>query len=73
MLFIRNQDKPGLIGSVGTLLGNAGQNIADFRLGRQEQEGRAIALISLDAALPDDVFGEISNLPQIQSIKRLAF
>jgi len=73
MLFIRNQDKPGLIGSVGTLLGNAGQNIADFRLGRQENEGRAIALISLDAALPDDLLTEISNLPQIQSIKRLAF
>src|SRR5690606_15382779 len=36
MLFIRNEDKPGLIGGLGTILGNAGQNIADFRLGRTD-------------------------------------
>ena len=73
MLFIRNDDTPGLIGHVGTLLGNAGQNIADFRLGRKDGEKEAICLVNLDAALPDDLFGEIANLQQIQSIKRLRF
>jgi D-3-phosphoglycerate dehydrogenase len=76
MLFIRNDDTPGLVGKVGTLLGDNGHNIADFRLGRVE--GRtdgdaAVALISLDAPLPDDLFNEISNLPQIVNVKRLSF
>lgn len=73
MLFIRNDDTPGLIGHVGTILGEAGQNVADFRLGRVEGKGTAVCLVGLDAALPDDLYGEISNLPQIQSVKRLAF
>lgn len=73
MLFIRNDDKPGLIGAVGTLLGNNGHNIADFRLGRQEDTGTAVCLISLDAPLPDALFDEVANLPQIQNAKRLKF
>ncbi len=73
MLFIRNDDKPGLIGAVGNILGQGGQNIADFRLGRKEGSGSAVCLISLDAALPDTMFDEIANLPQIQNAKRLKF
>ncbi len=73
MLFIRNDDSPGLIGSVGTLLGNGGQNIADFRLGRNEKGGQAVCLISLDGELPDDLFGEVANLPQIKTVKKLRF
>lgn len=72
MLFIRNEDKPGLIGAVGTLLGNAGHNIADFRLGRDE-EGQAVCLVSLDQPLPDGLFGEVANLPQIRTAMRLHF
>ena len=34
MLYVRNEDKPGLIGALGTLLGDAGVNIATFHLGR---------------------------------------
>jgi len=73
MLFVRNDDKPGLIGSLGTILGGAGYNIADFRLGRKDGQDQAVCLVSLDAAIPDDLFGEISNLPQVKSAKRLAF
>lgn len=73
MLFIRNEDKPGLIGSLGTILGNARQNIADFRLGRTESGDSAVCLISLDAPLPDDLFKEVSNLPQVKTAKRLSF
>lgn len=72
MLFIRNKDKPGLIGAVGSLLGDAGHNIADFRLGRSANE-EAVCLISLDQALPDDLFGKVANLPQINTVTRLAF
>ena len=72
MLFIRNKDKPGLIGAVGSLLGDAGHNIADFRLGRTNGE-EAVCLISLDQALPDDLFEKVANLPQINTVTRLAF
>ena len=73
MLFIRNEDKPGLIGSLGTILGNAKQNIADFRLGRTDGADSAVCLISLDAPLPDDLFKEVSNLSQVKTAKRLSF
>jgi len=73
MLFIRNNDEPGLVGGVGTLLGESGMNIADFRLGRREGEGKAVCLVSLDGELSDDLFGKIANLPQISSASRLKF
>ena len=73
MLFIRNDDKPGLVGGVGSLLGNAGQNIADFRLGRKPGSQEAVCIVNLDAPVSDDLFEKISALPQIQSAKRLAF
>lgn len=73
MLFIRNEDKPGLIGHVGMILGEAGQNISDFRLGRKPEGGTAICLVSLDAPLPQDVFDQVVDLEQINNVKRLAF
>lgn len=73
MLFIRNEDKPGLIGGVGTILGSAGQNIADFRLGRVAEGKSAICLISLDAPVPDDLYKKITELPQATQVKRLKF
>jgi len=73
MLFLRNADKPGMIGRVGSLLGEAGQNIADFRLGRKEEGGSAVCLICLDSAVPDPVFKAIAALPQVTSVKRLRF
>ena len=73
MLFIRNKDQPGLIGGLGTILGDAGQNIADFHLGRNTKGGTAICLVSLDAAVPDDLFRRIAALPQIEQVQRLAF
>ena len=73
MLFIRNEDKPGLIGQVGTMLGAAGQNIANFHLGRKPSGDRAICLVSLDTELGDDLLGEIANIDQVTSAKKLSF
>jgi D-3-phosphoglycerate dehydrogenase / 2-oxoglutarate reductase len=61
MLFIRNLDKPGLIGALGTILGNAKQNIADFRLGRAAGGDSAVCLVSLDAPISSALFAEVSN------------
>jgi D-3-phosphoglycerate dehydrogenase len=73
MLFIRNDDTPGLIGAVGTLLGNAKVNIADFRLGRIPGKPVAVALIAVDGDVPAEVFAEIAALPQVQQAKALSF
>jgi D-3-phosphoglycerate dehydrogenase len=73
MLFIRNKDKPGLIGGLGMILADGGQNIADFRLGRVKAGETAVCLVSLDAPLPDDLFEKVEALPQIESVKRLRF
>ncbi len=73
MLFIRNKDKPGLIGRLGMILADAGQNIADFRLGRIKEGETAICLVSLDGPLSDDVLKEVQALEQIENVTRLRF
>lgn len=72
MLFIRNHDQPGMIGALGTLLADAGYNIADFRLGRKDDK-TAICLVSLDQELPENLFKDIADLPHIANVKRLRF
>lgn len=73
MLFIRNEDKPGLIGQVGTMLGESGQNIANFHLGRTPKGDSAICLVSLDSELPDDIMDKIREIPQVTQAKKLNF
>ncbi len=73
MLFIRNDDKPGLVGQVGSILGDAGQNIANFHLGRTPAGDSAICLVSLDGELPADVMAKIRDIPQVKMAKTLNF
>lgn len=73
MLSIVNQDKPGFIGSLGTVLGNHGINIATFHLGRKAVGGNAILLAQVDQPLGNDILNEIRNLPQVLNAKCLAF
>ena len=73
MLYITNQDKPGLIGALGTLFSTHGVNIASFHLGRTEAGGDAIALVELDSDLSDSVLQEISALPLVTQAKRVNF
>jgi D-3-phosphoglycerate dehydrogenase len=51
MLVMRNRDVPGVIGQVGTILGERGVNISRFHLGRLERGGEAMAVIEIDAQL----------------------
>ena len=73
MLYITNEDKPGFIGKLGTLLGNASVNIATFNLGRLQEGGDAIALIEIDDAVSEDVLKEIKALPLVKQVKPLEF
>jgi D-3-phosphoglycerate dehydrogenase len=73
MLYIVNEDAPGFIGRVGTLLGENGINIGTFHLGRREAGGEAVLLLSLDSAIPDPVLESARALPGVKLIKALAF
>ncbi len=73
MLYITNADKPGLIGALGTTLGDAGMNIATFHLGRATAGGEALALIELDGEIPADVLEQVRALPHISQATPLKF
>ncbi|GAM98520.1 D-3-phosphoglycerate dehydrogenase [alpha proteobacterium U9-1i] len=73
MLFINNSDKPGFIGALGTLLGDARINIATFHLGREGEGEDAIALVGVDQIVSDEVIGKIKALSQVRYAKVLRF
>ncbi len=66
LLFIRNQDIPGVIGRVGTVLGSHGINIANFTLGRNPQLGEAIAIVNVDQQIPPDVLKAIQAISAVR-------
>ena len=65
LLYLRNYDKPGFIGDLGSLCGKHGINIATFHLGRREAGGEAIALVEIDGGLPKTMLPEIRALDQV--------
>src|SRR5579859_2067724 len=73
MLFINNLDKPGFIGALGTILGEANINIATFHLGRQAAEQDAIAIVGVDQVLPDAIQHKLRALPHVRYVKVLRF
>jgi D-3-phosphoglycerate dehydrogenase len=73
MLYVTNDDKPGLIGRLGTVLGEAGVNIATFHLGRDRVGGDAIALVEIDGEIPADVMAKVAALPNVVQARVLAF
>ncbi|HJW41708.1 MAG TPA: phosphoglycerate dehydrogenase [Rhizomicrobium sp.] len=73
MLYVVNEDKPGFIGKLGTLLGDAAVNIANFNLGRSAPGQDSIALVEVDGPISEKVLGEIRKLPLVRHAKALAF
>ncbi len=73
MLYTTNNDVPGIIGMLGMTLGKAKVNIANFHLGRDTEGGDAIALLYLDAPLPEDVLSIVASQPEIEQAKSLEF
>jgi D-3-phosphoglycerate dehydrogenase / 2-oxoglutarate reductase len=73
MLYITNHDKPGFIGAIGSLCGNANVNIAAFHLGRAEQGGDAICLVEIDEQVPASLMYAAEKLPQVVQAKALVF
>ncbi len=73
MLFIANEDKPGLIGGVGQLLGEAKINIANFHLGRNKEATAAVALIEVDEDVDSKLLGKITKLASVKDALLLVF
>ncbi len=73
MLYFTNEDKPGLIGSMGQVLGDAGLNIATFHLGRAKAGGDAVGLVSIDGDASEQVLNRLRALPCIVQVKTLRF
>ena len=71
MLLISHSDKPGIIGRVGTLLGNNQVNIASMQVGRKIIGGSAIMLLSIDKEAPSDVLKELSQLTDLLHVKAI--
>jgi len=79
LIYLRNRDVPGVIGKVGTILGEHKINIADFSLGRQSGNGgtekkagrQAVAVVHVDGRVPDDVLKALRKIPAIEQAKAI--
>lgn len=69
MLFIYNNDRPGVIGSIGSYLGKNNINIARMHFGRESAGGMAISVVSIDTPVSDKQIEEIKKMPNIISVK----
>ena len=65
ILILHNRDVPGVVGAVGTLLGQKGINIAGMELGREKVGGMAISFIHVDDAVPKEALAALRKLPNI--------
>lgn len=73
MIYVNNDDKPGFIGALGSMLGKSGINIAYFHLGRNEAGSEAVALVEVDQDISADLLAEIAKLPSVKQVKLLKF
>ncbi|WP_424178424.1 phosphoglycerate dehydrogenase [Yoonia sp. TsM2_T14_4] len=73
MVYTTNNDVPGIIGVLGSILGTNSVNIANFTLGRAEAKGEAIALLYLDEPLPAKAVAELEGTGKFKQVKPLRF
>ena len=68
MLFVINKDTPGVVGKIGSLLGNLNINIASYLLGRVNNSEDAYSVIKLDASIPSKVLNNLEELDEIVKV-----
>jgi D-3-phosphoglycerate dehydrogenase len=71
LLYVRNRDVPGVIGQMGTVLGQAGVNISTFALGRREAVlgAEALAIMGLDGEIAENIPQLLRSIPQVTEAK----
>jgi D-3-phosphoglycerate dehydrogenase len=72
LLMFRNRDVPGVVGRVGTILGEAGVNIAGIHLGRAG-DGEALSLVAVDSPVPAAALAAIRDLPEVRTARPVRF
>jgi D-3-phosphoglycerate dehydrogenase len=73
LLILTNNDVPGVIGRVGTLLGEAGVNIAEYHQARLAQGGQALAAVSVDGDVSESTRESLLRLPDVSSAAVVCF
>jgi D-3-phosphoglycerate dehydrogenase len=73
VIFMQNQDVPGVIGHVGTVLGKNCINIANFSLGRRPGTAEAVALVSIDGLAPESVLAQLKENPAVKFARSVEF
>jgi D-3-phosphoglycerate dehydrogenase len=68
MLLVRNEDKPGVIGCIGTIMGVAKINIATMRVSRNSKGGKALMVINVDGVIPKDVIEMVKKVDGITDV-----
>ena len=69
MLLVKNADRPGIVGLLGTVLGKHGINIANMSLSRKTVGGYALTVLSLDSVPPAELLAEIQKDPDISNVR----
>jgi D-3-phosphoglycerate dehydrogenase len=70
-LMLHNRDVPGVVGAVGTMLGQAGINIGGLELGRDRVGGTALSIFEVDSPVPGAVLDKLKTLPAITAASLL--
>lgn len=71
LLILRNLDRPGLVGSIGTTLGKNGINIGQLQFGRNTPGGDSITVINVDSTPDEKILGQLAELPNVLSVTKV--
>jgi len=69
IIVLSNEDMPGVVGEIGTILGKVDINIGSMNLGRDVTKGSAISIINVDRHVPDEVVGELLRINHVTDVK----
>jgi len=71
MLVMNYEDRPGLIGKIGTILGAEGVNIGNMNLGRRAKAGEAMVVLSIDSPASDEVLEQLATAIDARFLKQV--
>lgn len=71
IILVSHNDKPGIVGRLGSVLGDSGTNIATMQVGRKVVGGPAIMVLTVDKPVPPETMQQLSQLPDIAQVKEI--
>jgi D-3-phosphoglycerate dehydrogenase len=71
LLVFTHQDEPGIVGKMGTILGNEHINIAALRMGRNELGGEAVSILNVDSEVSKELLAKLANAAPIRNLKHV--